>query len=329
MRALLSTPQRVQERQHLQRLSQPHVVGEARAKAQAGHETQPRVAGDLIGAQLRLDGSGDLGRFYLAGTTEVPHDRRKPLAVREDDLLLVRIRPVHTALQPHGVKEGQFAPVLVHSVQKFLQAFPVNLNPFPLDLGKAGGLVQNPLDVLFRQGNAVNGQFRLHGHDGVKAGQGLGLLAELHGEPDGGGSAFPPVRDSAKDAVFLQGRHGLQYLVSLLGGEAQGVQHLAALHKAAKQRGDVRGTVQTPQKLQELLLVVPKLRQRVGQRHMADMATLVRGVGGKEREGVIRALPVLHKMKEHPFRNLQILAFPGDIRGDRAVAGGYLSSKNI
>ncbi len=40
-----------QQCNHLQRLAEAHVIGEAGAEAEAGHELEPSVAFELIGAQ--------------------------------------------------------------------------------------------------------------------------------------------------------------------------------------------------------------------------------------------------------------------------------------
>jgi hypothetical protein len=61
-----------QQRQHLHRLAEAHVIGEAGAQAEAGEQMQPAHAGLLIGAQRRLQCRAgvqlhQLGRIAKAG----------------------------------------------------------------------------------------------------------------------------------------------------------------------------------------------------------------------------------------------------------------------
>ena len=61
-----------QQRQHLHRLAEAHVVGEAGAQAEAGEQVQPSHSDLLIGTQCRLQcGTGihvrQLGRIAKAG----------------------------------------------------------------------------------------------------------------------------------------------------------------------------------------------------------------------------------------------------------------------
>ena len=65
-------PHHQQQRQHLHRLAEAHVIGEARAQAEAGEQMQPSHAGLLIGSQRRLQRGAriqlrQLGRIAKAG----------------------------------------------------------------------------------------------------------------------------------------------------------------------------------------------------------------------------------------------------------------------
>ena len=149
-----------QQRDHLDRLAEAHVVGQAGAQPQAGDESQPGVARLLIRAKLRLQ----VGRGLLLpglGRTQALEDRiqlraggqARPFANRRLALVLVLLGEVRPGQEAHPFKERDALPAnvlldVLPVLQGFLQLLAIDLDPLPLQRDQAAAGFEQLGDLI-------------------------------------------------------------------------------------------------------------------------------------------------------------------------------------
>ena len=93
---------------------------------------------------------------------------------------------------------------------------------------------------------------------------------------------------------------------------------------------DLRCPVQAGEEVEELLPVLPVFREGIGEGHVPHLPPRIpRAVGRKEGKQVIWVVLVLHKVKEDPLRDAQVLAVLGEEHCDGSLPGAELSGKGL
>lgn len=123
-----------------------------------------------------------------------------------------------------------------------------------------------------------------------------------------GAFRFPPVRDTAVDALLLQRRYRLQKIIGLICRDAKGMKHGSVFHKFSQRRQHGNRFVQRRKKVKQFAPIPFIFLQCVAQRHLPCFPIFVkRSIGSKESKGIGSILCILHQVKIDTIRYLRIL----------------------
>ena len=303
-----------QKRQHLDRLAQPHVVGQAGAEPQVRHEPEPVEARLLILAQDRLQVAARPGPVQALGASQTGEHLAEPVARVDERPLALAVAvvvvgqvPGGPGQQAHPFDEREPVPGLLFDllpvVQGFGQLVAVDFDPLAPQQHEPflGGQQLAPFGfgkLLFAQGELhLEVEHRL----GIELL--LSLLADGNAHP-GTGTLFPPVGQAHQHAAFLEDRHLLEEPVRLAGRPRQRLVDVARVDQLPGKRALLRGPVDGREQLhQRLLVLLPgDLAQRPAERLILHPGAAGEAwcVGGQEGKGIVRVAAVLGQMEADP-----------------------------
>ena len=310
-------PQGEQQGQHLDRLAQPHVVGEAGPQSQAGHQAQPVVARLLVGAQDAAQTAGALAGGLPGRLAQVGQDAREPAAGHHLRPLVhgigrrrhLRIEvPRGPRQQAHALCEAQAAAGgrRLHPVplrQGLGQPLAVDLHPPALQPDQAVPGGRQPAPFGLRQPVAAQGQAHVEVEHGIGAEGARPLVAHGHADPRPG-PCVPPVGQAHDQTRLLEDGHVPEQLVGLGRGPGQGLEELPGIHQPPDPLAVLGSGVHGRQQAHEGVLVAGAgiLLQRAAEGLVLDAAGLrqPRRVGGQEGERVVLVALVLGQVETDP-----------------------------
>jgi hypothetical protein len=294
-----------QQRDHLDRLAEAHVVGEATTEAEPREQPQPGDAVALVGPQGAVQGRARVGLGAAARALQLGQHAREPRARRghgprgRGDVL--RQRPARqTGEQAHAVGEGDLA-----AARGGLDALPVAQRlgvARRVELDPAAAQVMEPRGAAHERAPLVRAEL-------VVAEEVVEQRAESElGRPDGPDLdadlrarclLMPPIRHPDPQPAVLELGGRAQQGVRLRGGPGDRVVDLAALDEVADAWAHGGGPAQRREQALPGLGVVGVLAQRCRQRDVqhAPVRPLAARDGDEEREGVRRVVLALGDMQ--------------------------------
>ena len=303
-----------QERQHLDGLAQPHVVGQADAEPQRGRESQPRNAGLLIRPQRSAEVVARVGRGETVRSAQPLERARQPRAGLDARPALTRrqysglvVRPPGAGQQPHAFEEREppvlgLAPHALPVGEHLAQPLAVELDPLPSQAHQPARRGQK-LSHL-GGGELVVAQRDRHREveQRVHAEHARLLVAHAHGDLGARRApGAPPVGHAHDQSRRLEGRDRLQEPVGLGRCPRHRLVDGAGIDQLGQPRHLLGGALQRHQQVEQRLAVLARrgFLQRPCERPMLHLAAGARphGIGGEEGERMLLVAAVLGQVQ--------------------------------
>jgi hypothetical protein len=299
-----------QQRQHLDRLAQTHVVGQAGAEAQAGQQMQPLQAGALVrpqrAAQRRAGiDAGTLRRAQAAQRLRQPRPRgdRGPLGGGSFPRRI--LGNPGAGEQAHRLGEAQ--PVLrrqrlgvAELGQRLFEPFAVELDPAAAQQRQAVGAGEQGADLRLGERLAVqrDGDREIQQSGEPQLGRRVAADGRRHARARRA-AGVPAGRHAQDDAGGFQIGGGAEQAGGVGGTPAQRVVDPAALDQLAQPGAALGGALHRQQQRQQLVAVAGVGPQGLAQRQVlrAGLGGKLRGVGGHEGERRVRVAAVLGQVE--------------------------------
>ena len=302
-----------QQRQHLNRLAQPHVVGQASTQPKPRQQIQPLHTCLLVGPQAGLESVTGVDPRQAFGLSQALQGFGQPRA--GDQLRPVGVQTVAGIFnrcachQPHGLGKRQAVVCrrLLDGPEALQHAFErlfIHLDPATANQLQAVAACQQGLQLGFAQALAVQRHVHLEVQQRLLAQQRRHTGADTGLDHRTCRSAGAPGAGCANDDAggFELGHVG-QKLVSLGGAPAQRMVNVAGLDHLVQPVAMLGGALHRQQQRQQLrpASVAGKLRQRLRQRLVLRVALgrQARGVGGQKGEGRFRVFAVFCQIEMH------------------------------
>ena len=306
-------PLRQQQRQHLDRLAQPHVVGEAGAEPEPRQQLQPLHAGPLIRAQraaqrgIGID-TGAVGRAQPLQRLRQPGAGRHARPVGDGD---IAHRIVDRGAGQHAHRRGEAQPLALRQLlglaelpDRALEPLAIDLDPLAAQQHQRVGAGQQRGDLLRAQRLAV----QRHVHVEVQH----AFEPERRGlaRADGAGHlrprrtvGAPGRRHAHDDAGAFQVGHAGKQARGLARRPAQRMVKFARIDHRPQPVAGLGGALHRQQQRQQLLAIgrAGVFAQRLAERHVlrARLGGELRRVGGEEGERRVGVAAVLRQIEVH------------------------------
>ena len=333
-----------EETQHLDRLPQPHVVGQAGAQAEAREEPEPADPDRLVRPEHGPEGLG-IRRGQPLRRAQVREGRREPLpgdhpgpvapALRgRGRLSRFDRRPGQEAHRlPEGEALARGAPRALPVSEDLTELFPIELHPpsaHEREPVRAGEELA-PLGV--GDGLAVERQGDREVEERVQSQGSRRLAADGDADLEPPRPArVPPVGHANDDAGRFEDRHVLEELVGLARRPGERLEDVSGVHQVLEQGAAGRGAADGGEERQERRPVAGKGAERLAEGLMlrAGPAREPGRVGGEKREGMIAVLLVLRQVEVDASDEVPD-GVPGlEVRLDAAlVAADLLSEERL
>ena len=294
-----------QQRQHLNRLAQSHVVGQASAESEPGQRIEPPYSRLLVGPQAGLEFRPGINRCESLRPAQSGQGIRQPRAGRQ-------LRPVGvgrfaafagrcTGQQAHrlGKRQAVFCRVSngFKALQQAADGFLIDLDPATTDELQAIAALEQRLDLGIAQALAVQTNFHAEIQQRILAQQ------RWRPRPDAGFdyrarrfARFPAVRRPDDDAGSLELRQVGQKAAGIWRRPAQRMANIAGLDHLAQPVAVFGRALHWQQQRQQLLpaFAAGEFRQRFRQRLVLRLSMCRQGyrLGRQKSKRRLRILAI-------------------------------------
>ena len=220
---------RLQQGDQLDGLAEAHVVGQARAHAEALEEREPAHACALVGAQGALESLGLLEHGDLLHGAVRPEDLRDPALGVEAHHRQRAVGRIAVGKAQGLHQRDLTARVLLQELDAALQVLGADLHPLSVDAHQRHALLGQCLECLERERHVAERDLPAVVHQAVQADAAAGAAAvatlagrgvALDEEPraDAVGGLSPPIRHQDLEARFREHRLEVAEELVRLGG---------------------------------------------------------------------------------------------------------------
>ena len=334
--------QRQQQREHLDRLAEPHVVGEAGAEPKPGQEVEPTHSGALVGPQLRFQRRAQVGlgqRLRISAPFQRLDEPGPSLDPRPFDVgrRAARAAQIGAGEKPHRLCEGKAllprkALHRLELVERRLQTLAVDLDPFSPQQREALGRPQQIFDFLCGEGLAVEAHAQVEIEQRGDAGHRRGCGADRRLDARTARTIHAPARRHPHDQPGLLHRLDVfEEAHGVLGRPTQGMEDFAGVDDLLQPVEAIRRAADRLEQAEQFRLVAGVVAQRLAKRRMAQGAVFgERGdIGRHEGEREIRVAPIFGEIEVHAADQPPAAVAALEKLLQRPAAGGKLCLKRF